>query len=79
MDFESSKELRLELEKIDQNLHLDLLVAKDRVQIDPHFVFDTTILSWQENLYAGLQASYTKSEVEVDKIKQFQADIEKKE
>ena len=31
MDTESSKQLRLELEKIDRHLHLNLLVLKDRV------------------------------------------------
>ena len=59
----------LELENIDRRLHLDLLVAKDRVQIDPQFVFDTTTLSWEENLYAGLQADFMNSEIEVSKIR----------
>lgn len=57
------------MENIDRRLHLDLLVSKDLVQIDPQFVFDTTTLSWEENLYAGLQADFVNSEIAGSKIR----------
>ena len=60
-------------------MHLDLLAAKDRVQIDPNFVFDTTILSWEENLYPGLQGGFPNNEFTIEKIRLLEAGVYEKE